>query len=82
MGLHLELEPGERCYLGYHEWAVHPDEASVILGRGFVRINGHPYQARQVDEVNGYPLIRVLDLPGDQSDPLCPGMPALLEVAA
>lgn len=80
----LDLAPGERFYLGYHEWAVHPDEASVILGRGYVVINGVRYGARQVDVVGGrYPQIKVDGIQGDPSDPRCPGLePAALSQAA
>ena len=70
------LEPGERFYAGYHEWLVHPNEAKVILARGYVTINGIPLAAHQVDEVGGYPLIRVTGLNeyGPPSDPQCPAI--------
>jgi len=34
------LEPGEREYRGYGEWAVHPDEAQFILHRGYAVVEG------------------------------------------
>lgn len=34
------LKPGEREYRGYQEWAVHPDEASFLLHRGYAIVDG------------------------------------------
>jgi hypothetical protein len=34
------LEPGERAYRGYIDWAVHPDEAMFVLHRGYAVVNG------------------------------------------
>jgi hypothetical protein len=68
----LQLEPGDRFYTGYHEWAVHQEEAAVILDRGYVEINGRKYIASQVGDVGGYPQIRVYGLPGAASDPQGP----------
>jgi hypothetical protein len=34
------LEPGEREYRGYDEWAVHPEEARVVLHRGYATVHG------------------------------------------
>lgn len=34
------LAPGERAYRGYIDWAVHPDEASFLLHRGYAVVNG------------------------------------------
>lgn len=56
---HLELAPGQIQCFGYNEVAVHPEEAKVILARGFVRIDGRVCRAYQVDTINGYPLLRV-----------------------
>ena len=36
----VSLEPGQRDYRGYSEWAVHPDEASFILHRGYAVVEG------------------------------------------
>jgi hypothetical protein len=71
----LQLDPGDRFYCGYHEWAVHPAEAAVILGRGYVTINGTRFSVQQVGDVNGYPQFRVLGIGGDASDFRCLGLP-------
>ena len=34
------LNPGEREYRGYEEWAVHPDEACFVLHRGYALVDG------------------------------------------
>ena len=34
------LQPGEREYRGYCEWAVHPLEAELVLGRGYAIVDG------------------------------------------
>jgi len=34
------LEPGERAYRGYIDWAVHPDEAVFVLHRGYAVVDG------------------------------------------
>lgn len=34
------LEPGRREYRGYGEWAVHPDEAIMVLHRGYAIVDG------------------------------------------
>jgi len=34
------LEPGEREYRGYQEWAVHPEEARFLLHRGYALVDG------------------------------------------
>lgn len=34
------LEPGQRAYRGYIDWAVHPDEAMFVLHRGYAVVNG------------------------------------------
>jgi len=34
------LEPGEKRYRGYNDWAVHPDEARYVLHRGYAVVNG------------------------------------------
>jgi hypothetical protein len=34
------LEPGERDYRGYIDWAVHPEEAVFVLHRGYAVVNG------------------------------------------
>ena len=36
----MKLAPGQRDYRGYGEWAVHPDEASFILHRGYAIVEG------------------------------------------
>ncbi len=67
----FHLAPGDRFYCGYFEWAVHPDEAAVILARGSVSINGVWFRARQMDTIGIYPLIRVegLEEYGPAHDP-------------
>jgi hypothetical protein len=35
-----KLEPGERDYRGYIDWAVHPEEAVFVLHRGYAIVNG------------------------------------------
>lgn len=72
----IRLQPGDTFYCGYHEWLVHPDEATVILERGHVTINGVACAARQVDTVAGYPLIQVWGLNeyGAASDPQAPAL--------
>jgi ribosomal protein S4E len=32
--------PGQRIYRGYCEWAIHPDEAVLILHQGYVLVDG------------------------------------------
>lgn len=34
------LDPGGREYRGYEEWAVHPEEAVVVLHRGYALVDG------------------------------------------
>lgn len=34
------LEPGERAYRGYIDWAVHPEEAIYVLHRGYAVVDG------------------------------------------
>jgi hypothetical protein len=34
------LGVGEREYRGYEEWAVHPDEAHLVLERGYAIVDG------------------------------------------
>jgi len=43
-----KLEPGQRSYRGYNDWAVHPDEARFVLHRGYALVNGKPQHARFV----------------------------------
>ena len=43
------LEPGEREYRGYCEWAVHPLEAQLILTRGYAIVDG---QRCHVDHIH------------------------------
>src|SRR5262252_7573037 len=38
------LEPGEREYRGYEEWALHPLEACFLLHRGFALVDGQEAQ--------------------------------------
>ena len=40
------LEPGERDYRGYGDWATHPDEARYLLHRGYALVDGKPQPAR------------------------------------
>ena len=70
----LHLEPGQRFYAGYHEWVVHPAEASVILARGYAVMDGMKFRAEQVTECSGYPQIKIHGLPDDPSDPQCKGL--------
>jgi hypothetical protein len=41
-----KLEPGQREYRGYDEWAVHPDEARFVLHRGYALVNGERQRVR------------------------------------
>ena len=34
------LQPGERDYRGYIDWAVHPEEAVFVLHRGYAIVDG------------------------------------------
>ncbi len=34
------LKPGQHEYRGYWDWAVHPDEATLLLHRGFAIVDG------------------------------------------
>ena len=34
------LEPGQREYRGYCEWAVHPLETEFLLARGYAIVDG------------------------------------------
>jgi hypothetical protein len=34
------LQPGQREYRGYIDWAVHPEEAQFILHRGYAIVDG------------------------------------------
>ncbi len=34
------LDPGIREYRGYGDWAVHPDEARLVLHRGYAIVDG------------------------------------------
>jgi hypothetical protein len=70
----FRLELGERFYAGYHEWVVHPDEARVILERGYAVVDGIRFRAAQVCEHNGFPQIKIYGLPDDPSDPQCRGL--------
>lgn len=74
------LAPGERFYCGYHEWAVHPFEARVILDRGYVVFNGVELAAHQVSTIGPYPQIRVTGLAefGVASDPRLPAADAVI----
>lgn len=40
-----KLNPGERDYRGYIDWAVHPDEAMFVLHRGYAVVNGEQRHA-------------------------------------
>ena len=73
------LEPGDRWYAGYHEWLVHPDEAAVILARGYVALNGVRFAVRHMDTIDGHPVLRLvgLDEYGDPSDPQLPAADAV-----
>lgn len=42
------LTPGQRAYRGYCEWVVHPDEARVILHRGYAIVDGQRVTVRFV----------------------------------
>jgi hypothetical protein len=35
-----KLQPGEKEYRGYGEWAITPDEAQFVLHRGYAIVNG------------------------------------------
>jgi hypothetical protein len=35
-----KLEPGQREYRGYIDWAVHPEEAVYVLHRGYAIVDG------------------------------------------
>lgn len=35
-----QLNPGQREYRGYQEWAIHPDEAVFLLHRGYAIVDG------------------------------------------
>ena len=68
------LAPGERFYVGYHEWVVHPDEAALVLARGYALVDGIRFRATQVSHVSEYIQIRIHGLPDDPSDPQCRGL--------
>ena len=53
------LAPGERFYVGYHEWVIHPDEAAVVLSRGYALVDGIRFRATQVSHVSEYIQIRI-----------------------
>jgi len=36
------IEPGQRDYRGFIDWAVHPEEAIFVLHRGYAIVNGKP----------------------------------------
>lgn len=70
----FHLDPGERFYAGYHEWLVHPDEASVVLARGYALVDGIRFRCEQVDQQDIYPQLKIYGLPDDPSDPQCRGL--------
>ena len=35
-----KLDPGQREYRGYGEWALHPEEATFLLHRGYAVVEG------------------------------------------
>ena len=35
-----KLTPGQRDYRGYGEWALHPEEATFLLHRGYAIVEG------------------------------------------
>lgn len=40
------LSPGERDYRGYGDWALHPEEATFLLHRGYALVDGKPQIVR------------------------------------
>lgn len=40
------LSPGERDYRGYGDWAIHPEEATFLLHRGYALVDGKPQRVR------------------------------------
>jgi hypothetical protein len=59
------LEPGQREYRGYCEWAVHPLEAEFVLARGYAIVDGQPRRVQLVHEEEFVTQILV-----DGSDPV------------
>lgn len=86
----LLLDPGERWYIGYHQWVVTPEEAWKIRERGYQDINGMRFPACGIMQgngewlaINGWPVIQV-DIPTDASHPqlLLPDPAEYEEIAA
>lgn len=56
------LEPGEHEYRGYWDWAVHPDEASFLLHRGYAIVDGQKAPVQFIHNEAFVTQIAILDL--------------------
>jgi hypothetical protein len=60
------LNPGERKYRGYIDWAVHPDEAQFVLHRGYAIVNG---EQRHVYFDHNEAFVTQIQVEGSNAEP-------------